>query len=63
MKLGKMGKIGYLKDYEKITHFSSKHDINVMLNHIWLLYNIGVESMFKKKTDRKQYINKVKKAL
>ena len=62
MKLGKMGKIGYLKDYEKITHFSSKHDINVMLNHIWLLYNIGVESMFEK-TDRKQYINKVKETL
>ena len=58
-----MGKIGYLKDYEKITHFSSKHDIDVMLNHIGLLYNISVESMFEKKTDRKQYINKVKKAL
>lgn len=57
-----MGKTGYLKDYEKITHFSSKHDINVMLNHIWLLYNIGVESMFEK-TDRKQYINKVKETL
>ena len=46
MKLGKMGKIGYLKVYEKITHFSSKHDINVMLNPIGLLYNIGVEAMF-----------------
>jgi hypothetical protein len=42
-----MGKIGYLKDYEKITHFSSKHDINVMLNSIGLLYNIGVEAMFR----------------
>lgn len=62
MKLGKMGKIGYLKDYEKITHFSSQHDINVMLNNILLLYNIGVESMFEK-TGRKQYINKVKKTL
>lgn len=57
-----MGKRGYFKYYKKITHFSSQHDINVMLNHIWLLYNIGVESMFEK-TDRKQYINKVKKAL
>ena len=46
MKLGKMGKIGYLKDYEKIIHFSSKHDIDVMLNPIGLLYNIGVEAMF-----------------
>ena len=41
-----MGKIGYLKDYEKITHFSPKHDIDVMLNPIGLLYNIGVEAMF-----------------
>lgn len=41
-----MGKRGYFKYYKKITYFSSKHDINVMLNHIWLLYNIGVEAMF-----------------
>jgi hypothetical protein len=41
-----MGKRGYFKYYKKITHFSSKHDIDVMLNPIGLLYNIGVEAMF-----------------
>ena len=41
-----MGKTGYLKDYEKITHFSSKHDIAVMLNPRGLLYTIGDEAMF-----------------
>ena len=41
-----MVKIGYLKDYEKITHFSPQHDIDVMLDPVCLLYNIGVESMF-----------------
>jgi hypothetical protein len=61
MKLGKMGKIGYLKDYEKITHFSSKHDINVMLNHIWLLYNIGVESMFKKKLTANNILTRLRR--
>ena len=41
-----MGQIGDLKDYEKITHFCSKQDIDVMLNPTGLLYNIGVEAMF-----------------
>ena len=41
-----MGKRGYFKYYKKITYFSSKHDINVMLNPIGLLYNISVEAMF-----------------
>lgn len=41
-----MGKRGYFKYYKKITHFSPQHDINVMLNPVWLLYNIGVEAMF-----------------